>query len=150
MNNVEMREKVIKGLECCTKKVCIFKDTMKECPYWELCGEYEGAFEDCTSALAKDVLALLKVQELISDQDLKDLDILRRVKEGKLAKSLCRDYVIYNGEWYRNHKWDWPNQEPLEPRIVDGEPECGMCLYELRRYADNYCPCCGRKVKWDD
>lgn len=93
-------------------------------------------------------IAALKAQEPISDQDLKDLDILRRVKEGKLAKSLCRDYVIYNGEWYRNHKWDWPNDDPLEPRIVDGEPECGMCLYELRRGVDNYCPCCGRKVKW--
>lgn len=57
------REKVIKGLECCKKKVCIFKDTEKECPYWELCGEYEGAFEDCTTALAKDAFAMLQAQE---------------------------------------------------------------------------------------
>lgn len=57
------REKVIKGLECCQKKVCIYKDTEKDCPYWEQCGEYEEAFEDCTSALAKDALALLKAQE---------------------------------------------------------------------------------------
>ena len=100
--------------------------------------------DDITAVLNR----VLKERE-ISDQDRKDLDILHRVKEGKLAKSLCYDYVIYNGEWYRNHKWDWPNDEPLEPRIVDGEPECGMCLYELRRDADNYCPCCGRKVKWE-
>jgi hypothetical protein len=99
--------------------------------------------------IAQKAIAKLKAQEPISDQDRKDLDILHRVKEGKLAKSLCFDYVIYNGEWYRNHKWDWPNDEPLEPRIVDGEPECGMCLYELRRDADNYCPCCGRKIKWE-
>ena len=90
----------------------------------------------------------LKAQESISEQDRKDLDILHRVMEGKLAKSLCRDYVIYNGEWYRNHKWDWPEKKPLEPHIVDGEPVCGMCLYELRRYADIYCPWCGRKIKW--
>jgi hypothetical protein len=57
------REKVIKGLECCTKKVCIYKDTEKECPYCELCGEYEDAFEDCTTALAKDAIALLRAQE---------------------------------------------------------------------------------------
>ena len=100
--------------------------------------------DDITAVLNR----VLKERE-ISDQDRKDLDILHRVKEGKLAKSLCYDYVIYNGEWYRNHKWDWPNDEPLEPRIVDGEPECGMCLYELRRDADNYCPCCGRKIKWE-
>lgn len=57
------RDKVIKALECCTKKICIYKDTEKECPYWELCGEYEDAFEDCTTALAKDAIALLKAQE---------------------------------------------------------------------------------------
>ena len=56
-------EKVIKGLECCTKKLCIYKDTEKECPYSELCGDYEEAFEDCTTALSKDALALLKAQE---------------------------------------------------------------------------------------
>ena len=40
-------------------------------------------------------------------------------------------------------------QEPLEPAIVNGEPECAECLYELRSDADSYCPCCGRKVKWE-
>ena len=60
---MDKREKVIKGLECCTKKACIYKDTEKECPYSELCGEYEDSFEDCTTALAKDALALLKAQE---------------------------------------------------------------------------------------
>lgn len=59
------REEVIKGLECCEKKVCIFKDTEKECPYWKLCGEHEDAFEDCTTALVKDALALLKAQEAV-------------------------------------------------------------------------------------
>ena len=125
------REKVINGLE---QFIADFK------PY---CGN------EADWRRVYDALALLKAQELISDQDRKDLDILHRVKEGKLAKSLCRDYVIYNGEWYRNHKWDWPEREPLEPRIVDGEPVCGMCLYELRRDADSYCPCCGRAVKWE-
>ena len=40
-------------------------------------------------------------------------------------------------------------QEPIEPVIVNGEPECAECLYELRSDADSYCPCCGRKVKWE-
>lgn len=57
------KEKVIKGLECCQKKLCLYVATLKECPYLELRGEYEDAFEDCTSALAKDALALLKAQE---------------------------------------------------------------------------------------
>ena len=54
------REKVIRAIECCTNKVCIYTDTEKECPYWEMCDKY---FEDCTTALAKDALALLKAQE---------------------------------------------------------------------------------------
>ena len=75
MNDVEMREKVIKGLECCTKKVCIFKNTLKECPYWELCGEYEGAFEDCTSALAKDALSMLKAQAPVTENNMAGLSM---------------------------------------------------------------------------
>jgi hypothetical protein len=62
------REKVIKGLECCVKKVCIYESTKKECPYWKLCGNHEGAFEDCTTALAKDALELLKAQEPITGE----------------------------------------------------------------------------------
>lgn len=75
MTDAEKREKIIKGLECCEKKVCIFKDTEKECPYWELCGEYVSEFEDCTTALAKDALALLKVQEprVMTLGDLRDI-----------------------------------------------------------------------------
>ena len=41
-------------------------------------------------------------------------------------------------------------REPVKPRMDGNEPECGVCLYELRRDADSYCPCCGRKVKWDE
>ena len=62
------REKVIRGLECCTKKLCIYKDTENECPYSELCGDYEEAFEDCTTELAKDALALLKSQEPVEER----------------------------------------------------------------------------------
>ena len=69
-------EKVTNGLECCQKKVCIYDDTLKECPYWELCGRHEDAFEDCTKVLAKDALALIKAQEpnedWISRKRLKD------------------------------------------------------------------------------
>ena len=50
MTEQEKRENTIKGLECCTKKLCIYKDTEKECPYFEMRDEY---FEDCTTALAR-------------------------------------------------------------------------------------------------
>ena len=129
------RNTVIADLEYCLEGLC------------EYCSHKgSDAPGGCKDELIHAAMVALKQ---ITDQDLKDLDMLRRVKDGKLAKTLCRDYVIYNGEWYRNHKWDWPDNEPLEPRIIDGEPECGFCLYELRRDADSYCPCCGRKIKWE-
>lgn len=40
-------------------------------------------------------------------------------------------------------------QEPIEPVVIYGQYECGECRYELRKDADTYCPCCGRKVKWE-
>ena len=48
------REKVIKGLECCS----IPQGRCRKCPY-----ETEGFVAECTSELAKDALALLKEQE---------------------------------------------------------------------------------------
>lgn len=56
------RETVIKALECCEQKVCMYESTMKSCPYIQLCGDYEEAFYDCTTALAKDVLTVLEVK----------------------------------------------------------------------------------------
>ena len=48
------REKVVKGLECC----CLPGGRCNKCPYVIV----EG-FAECTSALAKDALDLLKEQE---------------------------------------------------------------------------------------
>ena len=91
----ELREKVIKGLECC----CCQKDGVLcvdlKCPYF-------NASDDCSGVVMRYALKLLK------------------------------------------------EREPLEPVIIAGQYECGECRYELRADADSYCPCCGRKVKWDD
>ena len=89
------REKVIKGLECCTKKVCIYKDTENECPYCELCGEYEDAFEDCTTALAKDAIALLKAQEPVMVEERADTDTINCPKCGQQFARVGRDKSIY-------------------------------------------------------
>ena len=40
-------------------------------------------------------------------------------------------------------------QEPITPIIVCDEYECGECRYELKPNEHTYCPCCGRKVKWE-
>lgn len=64
------REKVIKGLKCCsgTSRVCMYVQTTNECPYAELieedwCGVDSNV--ECTKALATDALELLKEQEPI-------------------------------------------------------------------------------------
>lgn len=103
------REKVIDGLECCTKKVCvcIYKDTEKKCPYWELCGEYEDSFEDCTTALSKDALALLKAQEPKPVHVTADINS-RKIGEcpncGKWINS--GDYPNYCGQCGQAVKWE--------------------------------------------
>ena len=80
------RANVIKGLECCSqKKVCIYDDTLKECPYWERCGKHEDAFEDCTSALAQDALALLKAQS-------EELDRLKLCRHNCKIECLLDEY----------------------------------------------------------
>ena len=39
--------------------------------------------------------------------------------------------------------------EPQEPIYKNDMPFCGECKYALAR-TTNYCPKCGRKVKWND
>lgn len=40
-------------------------------------------------------------------------------------------------------------QEPVEPVYELGITRCGQCNNEIDKYGgDNYCPNCGRAVKW--
>lgn len=52
------------------------------------------------------VMTLLKAP--LPDQDKADLDVIHRIRSGSLKKSVCRDYAIYNGDWYRSHPWFTP------------------------------------------
>lgn len=60
------REKVILALNCCAGnydkiKSCMLKNPKHECQYADLLGDvYEDFCYECTKALAKDVLELLK------------------------------------------------------------------------------------------
>ena len=41
-------------------------------------------------------------------------------------------------------------QEPVEPVYELGITRCGQCNHEIDKYGgDNYCPQCGRAVKWE-
>jgi len=56
--------------------------------------------------------------EELTEEERRDLENLRRVKRGEELKHVERDYVIYNGEWYRTHKWDWPVGEVPKARLM--------------------------------
>ena len=99
------REKIIKGLECCTKGNVCFSD----CPYFK---EVPIADGKCITILQADALALLKEQEAVT------------------------------------------------PYIDIDEAKCPICKVKLTRQeliGDNvlfedffdYCPHCGRSVKWE-
>ncbi len=86
------------------------------------------------------------------------------VKSGKVLKSGCKEYVIYNGDWYRSHKWDAP-QEPVKRARWITYPEClgydgayndehivcSTC-HSVWNFIDNdaerfdYCPACGARM----
>jgi len=57
----------------------------------------------------------------------------------------CRDSMIYDAVELLKE------QEPA--KVVDGRPrcrfECGNCGTEFA-FVYNYCPSCGKAVKWDD
>lgn len=44
---------------------------------------------------------------------------------------------------------DAHEDHPIAPVVFCGDYECAERRYELRKDADSYCPCCGRKVDWD-
>lgn len=60
MNEQEMREKVIKGLECCA---AMSGDKCRECPYSKECLDADLPYG--MPHLAADALALLKAQEQV-------------------------------------------------------------------------------------
>jgi len=55
---VTKKEKVIKGLECCTQPSC---ECANDCPY----SHKEYIYQDCRDVLMADALALLKAQEAV-------------------------------------------------------------------------------------
>lgn len=106
---LEMREKVIKGLEV------VLNDIV------------DGYITEPNMACntINDALALLKEPTQPTVPELKDLQVLRDVKSGKILKSGCKDYVIYNGDWYRQNRWDWP-EKAQESRLLTAEEVAAM------------------------
>lgn len=94
------REKVVKGLECCTKGEVCFSD----CPYFK---EVPMADGKCITALQADALAMLKEQEAVEP-------ILKRQGRNKYYNyyvcRCCNEELFYQqnycSECGRAVKWD--------------------------------------------
>ena len=119
------KEKVIKGLEICFTP----QRNCKECPYDAL-----GLVPNCTKALGKDALALLKEQQEQIEKLIEESASNAEIAEG--MRELLKE------------------QEPVKPAIQHGTHYCGNCGRHLKTIGlnirDNYCGNCGRRVKWDD
>lgn len=141
------REKVIKGLECCTQhgRMC-----GRDCNgHWgwtdgshtgmELLGEYRtkcpyGNCETgCVKTLAKDTLALLKVQAAHS--------ACTKERCQMNASTISDDCNIETCPWRTEALIPIPSMSGLWY-------ECPACGRHLTKDLDNYCARCGRRVKW--
>ena len=54
------------------------------------------------------VIKLLKARTGITTQDLKDLELVRRVRAGKVKVAGCTAYTIINGDYYWRHRGEYP------------------------------------------
>lgn len=127
--------------------------------------EYSVEYTNYDEEVLKGVLELLKEQKPPTVRECKDLQVLRDIKSGKVLKSGCKDYVIYNGDWYRKHRWDSPEkEEPIAPVFTQeiemdmSHWDCGACGAFILGNAypsihvenkPRYCGYCGRRLKWE-
>lgn len=106
MNEQEMREKVIKGLECCTTQgfSCIEN---KKCPYG-----VQRYGSHCVDSMLRDALALLKAQEPV--EPVVDVDTWTCGKCGHTLEhqQLLGDNVLFHEQYNycpecgRKAKWE--------------------------------------------
>lgn len=144
-------EKVINGLECCYIQKNGVPPRCEACPYMN---PMEGTC-DSLDELLGDALALLKAQEsptsecissaiecLLHPQDADDSDMAKAIDTAVRAMRLLKE------------------QEAVEPVLDIDTWKCGNCGHALEHQQllgdnvlwheqYNYCPECGRVVKWE-
>ena len=141
------REKVIKGLECCTqhgsmcgldcnghyeysepdhKRIVLVGNYRESCSY----GKCETG---CVKTLARDALALLEAQA--------ENSACTKERCPMNASTISDDCNIVTCPW---------RTEALIPRpsMIGLWYECPACGRHLTKDLDNYCARCGKRVKW--
>lgn len=172
MTDREKREKVVRGLECCIA----YDYKCSDCPYRDDGGAEDGCYSD---ELKTDALALLKAQEKatiepkrieLEEETKAWLDKMDAVDALGNIADICIDWDGYrtaNGlGGLVNEIWAYARycanrllkaQEPVEPnllvmngRLSNGTKYiCGGCGGSFFHQKVNFCPWCGRTVKWE-
>ena len=95
------------------------------------------------------------VEVRLTRQELDDLDTMRKIRSGEIRKKGCYDYVIYNGDFYRENPWNVPKEKPTGRwlRVPDAPGDednpawdCSECDAMCAKQYD-FCPCCGAKME---
>lgn len=93
-------ETVIEALECCAGPGM---DSCDYCPCNEM--RNDGVWQcDAMRRQAAELLKAIADKTLpggLSEQDMRDLDVVRRIRAGRSLKVGNRAYVIFNGAFYR-------------------------------------------------
>lgn len=114
---MEKIEKVIYSLERCT---CHVPDACRDCAY------DDKPAPECWLTLERDALELLKEQQL-SDQDRIDLDVIHRIRSRETVKVAKHDYIIVNGDWYRENGgmrvFPMLSEEALKEMLAPEQPK---------------------------
>lgn len=118
-------EKVIYSIERCT---CHIPDACRDCAY-----DAGHPYNECVELLLRDSLELLKAQEAdIKALSEKYADLLDRTMEAVPPEKRELPYGMYDAVKY--------------------EYKCGACgcgLMRNEKWRANYCPECGKAVKWE-
>lgn len=75
---------------------------------------------EALSAIAHLALEIIKANKPLTDQELDDLDTMRKIRSGEIKKKVCHDYAIYNGDFYRKNPWNAPKITSENGREEDG------------------------------
>jgi hypothetical protein len=164
----DLREKVIKGLECCAVKN-ITPESARHCGICPYDREINGEMDfDCQNYLLCNALELLKAQELPPVKPEKLEEVTTKWLDEMTAKERLEKIAMILDDWdgYRtakglagliNEVWAYAlypvkEQESFQPfRSGIYHPDwcCGNCKYPGLYGRMKFCPECGKAVKWD-
>lgn len=102
-------ERVIGLLEI--EHQCILRNINGNCD--RDCGVCDLVQDDADlDEMYRTAIDMLKSKDGLSFQDNRDLDIVRKIRDGKILKHVEHDYTIINGDFFRKHgAYPWTDKQ---------------------------------------